>query len=202
MRYEIFLLFLQVILFSLSSCHHTGDTCQKDSDCDYWLTCVNNVCDACRKVGTRCEPGATGFLTECCQGSTCEAIPGLNGTSQCRPNKNKCLSNRECSDGLKCLMRLGKCGMCRENGEKCSLPYDDLECCSSYCKITENSVTGTCSDPRISNIPCTGFNLSCETDSDCCKSKYNKIICATSNHRLHIIGYHMLNVKHCTMAHL
>lgn len=147
MKCEI-LLFIQILLVGLSSCRNVGVTCQTESDCFPWLACVDNVCEACRKVGTVCEPNATGFLSTCCTGYTCEEIPGLNGTSQCRPNNNNCLTDKDCLDGLNCLFRLGKCGICHKNGQKCTLPYDNLECCSSYCKFIENDVGGECSDPK------------------------------------------------------
>jgi hypothetical protein len=148
MRPEVLLVLQTILLYNLGSCQHAGETCQIDEDCDSWLACVNNVCTACRKVDTTCEPTGSGFLSECCPGTTCEIIPGLYGTSRCEPNKNKCLTDIDCSGGLKCLFRLGKCGMCHPNGETCTLPYDSLECCSSYCRIGSQG-RGKCADPRM-----------------------------------------------------
>jgi hypothetical protein len=214
MRQEVLLL-VQLLLTSFCYCQHTGDTCHSNSDCDSWLTCINNECTACLRQDVRCDPHTSGFDSQCCEGTTCENIPGLNG-SQCRPHENICSNDAQCSGGLKCLQRIGKCGLCHSNGEHCSLPYDDLECCSSYCNISTNG-SGVCTNLRHWNRlydnlslirttlpprPCINFLALCETDSDCCQSNYHAIICATANHRVHIIGYHMYNKKHCTMAHL
>ena len=146
MRYDIILL-KALLLCHLGSCS-INDTCQNDSDCDSWLACSNGLCTACGVVDTICEQGSIGFLNDCCSGTTCEPIPGLNH-SRCRPNKNSCSTDLICTGGLRCLFRLGKCALCNPNGEKCTLPYDDLECCSSYCRLgTNNDGSGICADPR------------------------------------------------------
>ena len=92
---QVVLLLQTILLCTLSNAQHAGSTCQSNSDCDSWLSCLNHVCTACAKAGNICEPGTTTGLLKCCEGSgtTCELIPGLNGTSQCMPNNNNCQSN-------------------------------------------------------------------------------------------------------------
>lgn len=123
-----------------------GDRCFSDADCDPWLGCENNVCSWCKKETVVCNVNDTGILSKCCDGTTCESIPGLN-LNWCAPNENKCTADTDCSHGLKCILRLGKCGVCLSDGEKCSLPYDTLECCNSWCAINNNG-QGICADPR------------------------------------------------------
>ncbi|CCV01743.1 hypothetical protein IIV22_066L [Invertebrate iridescent virus 22] len=155
---QVVLLLQTILLCTLSNAQHSGSTCQLDSDCDSWLSCINGLCTSCAKAGNICEPGATTGFFKCCDGSntTCELIPGRNNTSQCMPNNNNCRTNADCSYGLSCLMRLGKCGLCHPNGEKCTLPYDTLECCSSYCRIgVYIDGSGMCADPRHYPLPTT-----------------------------------------------
>ncbi|ADO00346.1 hypothetical protein WIV_gp004 [Wiseana iridescent virus] len=318
MKREVLLVLPILLLVDLYNCQNPGDigsVCQRDEDCHSYLACSHNVCTACVKNGVVCEPGATGFLSKCCDGTTCELIPGFNGTSVCVPNHNNCKTNADCSYGTTaCLFRLGKCGFCHPNGERCTLPYDSLECCSSYCRIgmyTDGS--GACADPRdysavptvvnsrynrninvhdvnkditISNntyeswmpsiyrsentpttpttttednswmpsiyhsentpttttednswmpsiyhsentpttttteaprpcsdgsqcginmcidnmcTKCQYINTFCESNDDCCKSKYTNIVCAVANHKQHVVGYHIYNKKICTL---
>lgn len=225
MKSEILLL-LQILLV-FTSCYarsHTGGSCQSNSDCDSWLTCIDGVCTACRPSGSVCDPNGTGFLSQCCSGTTCEPIPGLNHTSQCMANNNRCLTDEDCSYGLFCLKRLDKCGLCHPNGMKCTLPFDTLECCSSYCKIQDDTGNAICGDPNpvtttrqpiycedgnqcgihmcINNrcSQCQNINTLCETDSDCCQSRYSNIVCAVANHKQDIVGYHIYNRKICTIV--
>lgn len=144
MRLEV-LLVLQLVLpifgvskYTLPSAqkNNVDQPCQTDSDCYPWLACSNNVCSVCKKVGATCIPGETGFLAECCEGTSCLKLGGSNYT-HCIPGNNKCSTDADCFHNLKCLFRLGECGYCKSDGEACTLPYDDLECCSSYCRIGE-----------------------------------------------------------------
>ena len=89
------------------------------------------------KGTTRCIPQnalCDDSMWSCCKGTTCEPIPSLN-TSMCMPNNNNCRKDSDCSGGLGCMIRLGKCGLCNSIGHRCTLPYDKLECCSSYCAL-------------------------------------------------------------------
>jgi hypothetical protein len=84
----------------------------------------------------------------CCPNTTCELIPGLNST-MCMPNDDKCVRDSDCSAGLACLVRIGKCGICSPYGQKCSLPFSaDSECCSGYCAL-HHTGEGICSDPNL-----------------------------------------------------
>jgi hypothetical protein len=147
----LFLVLKSVQFLTLINCQHAGEICDSDSDCYPWLTCFNDECTPCRKVDTMCDKNSTGYLSQCCDGTTCELIPGFNGTSRCKPNRNKCLTDANCSGGLSCLLRLGKCGICNQIGTTCKLPYDTLECCSSYCRLSNDGISGTCADPRNYN---------------------------------------------------
>src|SRR5574344_2572205 len=134
---KVSLIIQAILLFKLGQCQIPGDIgspCQKDEDCYSYYACSNGVCTACAKLNAACTPGATGFLEKCCDGTTCEPIPGLNNTNMCRRNNNNCLTDADCKKYEKCLFRLGKCGFCNANGERCTLPYDTMECCSSYCR--------------------------------------------------------------------
>lgn len=154
MRY---LTLVTCILFflNLCSCQHIGYRCRSESDCDPWLACVNRVCTACNKVDTTCDPNSnsnSNFLSQCCSGLTCESIPGRNGTHMCRPNQNRCTTDADCSV-FKCLIRIGKCGQCKRNGFRCKLPYDDMPCCSDYCRIgVFMDGSGICSNPSPDRV--------------------------------------------------
>ena len=116
------------------SIRDVGTACQTDSDCG-WLACVDHQCQMCGKAGTTCQSGG---LT-CCKGTICQPIYGLNSSS-CVPSS--CQSSEECPTGFGCLLRLGKCGLCKTEGLSCTLPYDSEECCSSWCDLSGSS--GTC----------------------------------------------------------
>jgi hypothetical protein len=118
--------------------------CQTDSDCNAWLACVNNICTACARIGSVCQ-NSSEYLAECCPNTSCEYIPGLKNTL-CVPNKNSCSTNKDCIPSLQCLKSVNKCGLCRSNGEKCSTPYDNLECCSNYCKVDDKFGNSMCTD--------------------------------------------------------
>lgn len=302
---QVFLLFQTILLLctlSNTQPQHVGDKCQSNSDCDAWLSCLNNVCTACAKPGNICIPGTTIGFFKCCDGSntTCELIPGLNGTNRCMRNQNNCNNDSDCAYGLFCLKRLGKCGLCHPNGERCTISNSKFECCSGYCKTdiyNDDSESGICDDPRTTPTPttpttstttestvirnrnidihdingdvditpdtissfipyiynndltsttatseevptktstktstttptttteeipprycvdgnqcginmcinnlctkCQNINTLCQTNSDCCQSKYNKIVCAVANYLQHIVGYHIHNKKIC-----
>ena len=103
-------------------------------------------------------------IWSCCEGTTCESIPfartktmdnlaglpRLMNISMCMPNNNNCQKDSDCSGGLGCIVRLGKCGFCKSIGKSCTLPYDKLECCSSYCALRRNEDgRGVCADPTL-----------------------------------------------------
>jgi hypothetical protein len=116
-------------------------SCDTDSNCPPWLACVNNTCTKCMKPTTTC----TQSLWECCPGTTCEPIPDANA-EWCMPNHNNCSAHTDCAGGTNCLARLGKCGFCKREGARCTLPFDDLECCSGYCAYEPITKKNFCSD--------------------------------------------------------
>lgn len=132
MRLEV-LLVLQLVL-PIYTQNTVDEECYEDSDCMGYLACHNNICSACRKERTSCTPGATGFLEECCEGTTCHVLAASNIT-MCLPGTNKCQTDADCAVRLKCMPTYGECGFCKDNGEPCIQPIDDLVCCSSFCKI-------------------------------------------------------------------
>lgn len=138
-----------LLLCSFYSCQSqdVNFPCQTDSDCNSWLACVNNVCTACSNIGSSCQKNGTGYLSECCPNTTCEDIPGLNSTL-CVTSKNSCSTDKDCLPSLQCIQRLGKCGVCHPDGTACTLPYDSLECCSNYCRITDEIGNAVCADPQ------------------------------------------------------
>jgi len=134
-----------ILLLALGAHNVNGGHCGSDADCMSFESCQNGRCTLCTKEGAVCR---TEFLAwPCCDGSTCEYIPGLN-TTMCVPRQNKCQTDSDCIGGLRCVVRLGKCGICRDFGEKCTLPYDSLECCSGYCK-TSYYFDNVCAAPGI-----------------------------------------------------
>lgn len=140
----------QVLLLFCGVSHcHIGQDCSSDQNCLSFESCENGKCVLCTKQNVLCS-GIGNW--RCCEGTTCEGIPGLvdnvdRQEKMCVPNNNNCRTDADCSGGLRCLARLGKCGLCHTNGEKCTLPYDKYECCSSYCAIHLNNTV--CSDPRL-----------------------------------------------------
>ena len=142
----------QVILLmcGVSRCH-IGQDCSSDAEgnCLSFESCENGKCVLCTKQNAICG-GLSNW--RCCEGTTCESIPGLLDNAEtngrmCVPNNNNCRIDADCSGGLRCIARLGKCGLCHSNGEKCTLPYDKYECCSSYCAINLNNTV--CADPSL-----------------------------------------------------
>jgi len=109
------------------------NTNSNHNPCYPWQSYINNECVSCGKLTTSCD----NTTWPCCAGTTCEPIPGLQ-VSKCVQNQNKCTSNSDCAVGFKCLLRLGKCGICREDGGFCESPYHEGdECCSGYCNISQ-----------------------------------------------------------------
>jgi hypothetical protein len=133
---------IQVLLVCGISHCHIGQDCVSDENCLSFESCENGKCVLCTKQNAICSYGNW----RCCEGTTCESIPGLE-KEMCVPNNNNCRTDADCSGGLRCLARLGKCGLCHSNGEKCTLPYDKYECCSSYCAIHLNNTV--CADPSL-----------------------------------------------------
>ena len=109
----------------------TDEECDERSRCAPWLTCVDGKCTRCKKAGVACDPsdGTWG----CCKGFTCTKVPGLN-SSICEVS-SKCTKDQDCQFGLRCVQRLGECGVCKSDYSFCTLPYDSGECCSNYCSI-------------------------------------------------------------------
>lgn len=151
------------------------ESCTKHSDCGGGFGCKKRTgkCDLCYKDNDLCI-GKPGKRLECCSGE-CNPVTGIcqgssiytttinvtdqNGTVVISHNylvsgmidnsNSSCTVTSDCSKGFGCLSRLGKCGLCHPNGERCTLPYDSLECCSSYCRIGVNADgSGVCADPR------------------------------------------------------
>jgi hypothetical protein len=138
---------IQVLLLAGIHCH-IGQDCSSDENCLSFESCERGKCVLCTKQNAICSSDNW----RCCEGNTCESIPGLE-QKMCVPNNNNCRTNADCSGGLRCLARLGKCGLCHSNGEKCTLPYDTYECCSSYCAIHLNNTV--CADPSLVETPTT-----------------------------------------------
>jgi len=65
----------------------------------------------------------------CCDGTTCELIPGSD-TARCVPRQNKCQSDSDCVGGLRCVVRLNKCGICGSIDTLCT---HNSNCCSNIC---------------------------------------------------------------------
>lgn len=155
------------------------ESCTQHSDCGGGFGCKNRTgkCDLCYKENDLCI-GKPGERLECCNGE-CDPVTGMcqiredvtegykysidvvdvNGTVVISNNhltsngidlKNTtCKSKGDCLQEFGCLFRTGKCGLCHPIGERCTLPYDSLECCSSYCRIGVNADgSGVCADPR------------------------------------------------------
>lgn len=144
----VFVMQVILLLCGISNCH-IGQKCASDEHCLSFEACDDGKCVLCHKRYASCT-----FMSSwgCCKGNTCEEIPGLlneygSQQSMCVPNNNRCKTNADCGGGLRCLARLGKCGLCHNNGESCSLPYDKYECCSSYCAIHLNDTV--CADPSL-----------------------------------------------------
>jgi hypothetical protein len=103
------------------------------------LQCIGEQCITCYPENSVCG-GDNQFFNkiDCCAGTTCRPIPGLVN-HHCRPNNNDCKSDSDCDtdhSGLRCLLRLDKCGLCKEDGELCELIHDTYECCSNFCDIS------------------------------------------------------------------
>lgn len=131
MRYDISL-FVQILLVSYSlAIAHIGDSCTSDSDCLSWMACSENTCQWCHKPGTLCGE----IYSPCCKGLVCQKMHDniYKNTSVCLPES--CRVESDCPRGFGCLLRLGKCELCKKDGESCSLPYDDEECCSGFCYL-------------------------------------------------------------------
>lgn len=183
-----------LLLFCCVNGQNKGSPCQDDSDCNSWLACVNNICTGCGKIGTTCSPS----MSPCCEGSYCLHIEAGN-FSQCVPNNEtgNCVTDADCSRGLKCVIRLNKCGICKNDNEPCSMPYDDVECCSNFCdlsifperygvglckRVTLNSCTTSrdcqsnfdCRSKRC--VKCQRNNSFCRVDSDCCSGKCERTV--------------------------
>ena len=123
-----------------------GGKCTNDINCENWLTCVDGICTQCSATNSVCGHNRD-LNWPCCKDTTCESIPGLDNY-HCRPNKNNCVYDSDCShSGLKCLRRVGKCGICRPTGDACTLIGDVRECCSNFCDISVGlNGTGICVD--------------------------------------------------------
>lgn len=118
--------------------------CESDQDCLSFESCQKSKCKLCSKQDVICGSG-----WPCCENTSCVHIPNL-GVSMCKKNQNKCRTDSDCTGGLHCLIRLGKCGICLTNGERCTLPHYTYECCSSYCAMHLNETV--CADPSIPPI--------------------------------------------------
>lgn len=112
-------------------------TCNNDNNCYPWHHCIDNKCIRCAPVNSMCNGEDDSTSWDCCKGTTCEPIPGFTNP-HCRPNQNNCTHDNDCGpkSGLSCLKRIGKCGLCRDNGELCTLVNDTKECCSGFCDIS------------------------------------------------------------------
>lgn len=122
--------------------HYYTGSCDNRNLCDDdWSTCIDGSCIACSPENSVCNDfNKYYFIIDwpCCPGTTCEPIPGLIN-HHCRPNNNNCKSDYDCDtkhSGLRCLKRLGKCGLCKPDGELCNLVHDNQECCSAFCDIS------------------------------------------------------------------
>jgi hypothetical protein len=145
------------------------ESCTQHSDCGGGFGCKKRTgkCDLCYKENDLCI-GKPGERLECCNGE-CDPVSGLcqvgkvttegckysidvtdvNGSNGVDLENTTCKSKDDCLQGFGCLFRTGKCDLCHPIGERCTLPYDSLECCSSYCRIGINADgSGVCADPR------------------------------------------------------
>lgn len=130
------------------------ESCTQHSDCGGGFGCKNRTgkCDLCYKENDLCI-GKPGERLECCNGE-CDPVTGICQIREVTDSlinleNTTCKSKDDCLQGFDCLFRTGKCGLCHPIGERCTLPYDSLECCSSYCRIGVNADgSGVCTDPR------------------------------------------------------
>jgi len=138
MRYEILLVVQVLLVNSLTTARYNGKTCDSDSGCLPWMSCIDNTCQWCGKPGTLCGE----IYSPCCKGFVCQKMHdnAYKNASICLPES--CRVESDCPQGFGCSLRLGKCEICKKDGEICSLPFDDEECCSGFCYLPRNTVNG------------------------------------------------------------
>jgi hypothetical protein len=122
---KVSVLFL-LITSSLVYSQFVGNACESDANCPSWLACVNNQCHMCKKPGTTCELNS--IIFKCCPPFYCQNVNGFK-SNFCLPEK--CSNDSECVGGFSCNLRLGKCDVCKKNGNRCF--YNNDECCSNFC---------------------------------------------------------------------
>lgn len=162
MRYLV--LFLHVVLlYSVCHCCHlsrTGEICRSTPNCGSGLECVNGRCTIrCLKLGTVCN----GDTWACCKGKKCQPVVGSK-LSMCL-TEEKCSNDSSCPAGLKCLVELQKCGVCKSDFETgCT---DNSQCCSNHCRYSIFGRPRFCVTlTRPNCLP----NLSlCNSNEECCR---------------------------------
>ena len=137
----VFVVQVILLLCGASDCF-TGNSCNSDENCLPFESCENQICKLRFKKGGLCTHFSLNW--SCVQNTTCVDVPGLNH-KMCMSNNNNCSTHADCEHGFRCIKRLGKCGLCHIDGQPCTLPYDNFECCSSYCAIHLNK--SVCMDP-------------------------------------------------------
>jgi hypothetical protein len=198
---QLIYIFLQIILLYnvIATSQELSNECNIDGDCESWLACVDHKCKWCGKESTICYPNSSS-LFQCCPGSKCIHIQNLN-VSMCLRRSNKCESNADCANGLRCLVVKGECGVCKNENSLCSIPEGDMECCSGFCDLSHfsthgsNIAIGLCKTPHLSecltfrdckhNFDCNnGFcdycirkGAPCRTNTDCCSTNCKSNVC-------------------------
>jgi hypothetical protein len=198
---QLLYIILQIILlYNNNIVTSQSSECNIDGDCESWLACVDHKCKWCGKESTVCDPNSSSIF-ECCPGSKCIHIQNLN-VSMCLRRSNKCESNLDCNNGLKCLTAKNECGVCKNENALCTIPGGDLECCSGFCDLSHfptqvgsNIAIGLCKTPHLGECltfrdcehnfdcvdeickHCVRDNAPCRDNNDCCSAKCESNVC-------------------------
>lgn len=162
MRSYVFLLLLLTLYQSEGRI--AGDSCESDSSCLPWLSCVNNVCTQCGKLHTYCD----NTTWPCCKGTKCFQYPG--NPSICT---QKCSRDSQCPYTQGCLKDEGVCVDCVRVGQKCD-PITRWPCCSGSCQNNTCTIMsversfGYAAYRAIHRPKPTCLLRSCQTSDDCC----------------------------------
>jgi hypothetical protein len=198
---QLLYIILQIILLYNNIVTSQSNECNIDGDCESWLACVDHKCKWCGKESTVCDPNNNSSIFECCPGSKCIHIQNLN-VSMCLRRSNKCESDLDCTNGLKCLAFKSECGVCKNENALCTIPGGDLKCCSGFCDLSHfptqvgsNIAIGLCKTPHLGECStfrdckhnfdcingicnyCVRNNAPCRNNNDCCSANCESNIC-------------------------